>query len=86
MSARRIGVVAATLPRAQAIIAELGLDNAVPVSRRSGARGFALDALVIDEGALPLTEKQYDELLPTLCGSPVGSVYELRRHCGPPPF
>ncbi|ASR85015.1 hypothetical protein SEA_PHELPSODU_2 [Mycobacterium phage PhelpsODU] len=86
MSARRIGVVAATLPRAQAIIAELGLGNALAVSKRTGARGLCLDALLLDEGALPLTEKQYGELLPSLLGSPCGEVYELRRHSGPPPF
>ncbi|QFP94789.1 hypothetical protein SEA_MARSHAWN_2 [Mycobacterium phage Marshawn] len=83
MSAPRVGVVSGGKGRSQAIIAELGLDNAVAISPRVGGRGFALDVLVLDESCLPLTERAYDELLPTLIASPLGHVYELRRHTGP---
>ncbi|WNM67480.1 hypothetical protein SEA_SHADOW1_2 [Mycobacterium phage Shadow1] len=83
---RPVGVVAATLPRAQAIIAELGLDNARAISHRSGARGFALSALILDESCLPLTERAYGELLPSLLPNGAERLYELRRHSGPPPF
>ncbi|AHB79535.1 hypothetical protein PBI_VALIDUS_4 [Mycobacterium phage Validus] len=86
MGERKVGVVAATLPRAQAVIDELGLTNALPFSRRSGARGFMLQALVIDESALPLPERAYGELIPSLLPDRCGHVYELRRHSGPPPF
>lgn len=81
-----VGVVAGTKPVAESIIRELGLTNAVPISRRSGARGYVLSALVIDEGALPLTEKAWHELAPALLPDSCHHVYELRRLSGPPPF
>ncbi|ASR85888.1 hypothetical protein SEA_NIKLAS_3 [Mycobacterium Phage Niklas] len=83
---RRVGVVAATLPQAEALIEALGLPNAVPLSRRRGARGLVLGALVLDESALPLPERAYDELIPALLPDRCAHVYELRRHSGPPPF
>ncbi|QJD50303.1 hypothetical protein I5H01_gp002 [Mycobacterium phage MarkPhew] len=75
----RIGVVANVYDRAREIIAELGLANAVPISHRIGARGFCLDVLVLDESCLPLSDRAADELLPTVHGSQLGHVYELRR-------
>ncbi|QAX95542.1 hypothetical protein I5H03_gp002 [Mycobacterium phage Nibb] len=78
---RRIGVVAGGKGRAHEVIAELGLDNAVAISPRGNTgRGFCLDVLLLDESCLPLSERMYEEVLPTLMGSYVGKVYELRRH------
>lgn len=84
--ARPVGVVAATQARAAAIVRELGLSDARPIGRRGSARGFALDALVLDESVLPLTEREYDELLPCLLPNGPERLYELRRHTGPPTF
>ncbi|QAU06421.1 hypothetical protein SEA_KISI_2 [Mycobacterium phage KiSi] len=87
LSKPRVGVVSGGKGRSQEIIAELGLDNAVAISPRGcTGRGFALDVLVLDESCLPLSERMYDEIMPTLLASPLGHVYELRRHSAPPPF
>ncbi|QFG09386.1 hypothetical protein I5H08_gp003 [Mycobacterium phage Yuna] len=83
---RKVAVVASTLPQARALIDALGLHSALPVSKRTGARGLMLDALLIDETALPLTEAQWGNLVPALLPSNTGHVYELRRLSGPPPF
>ncbi|ASR85206.1 hypothetical protein I5H06_gp03 [Mycobacterium phage SirPhilip] len=85
MMAPRVGVVAGGKGRAHAIIAELGLANAVAISPRGcTGRGFALDVLVLDESCLPLSERMCGEVMPSLLGSQLGHVYELRRHTGPP--
>ncbi|WNM69032.1 hypothetical protein SEA_TRIBLETROUBLE_91 [Mycobacterium Phage TribleTrouble] len=76
----RVAVLAATQSLARSIVAELGIAEALPLGRKSSARGFQLDALLIDESALPLTERAYDEIMPCLLGSSTGRVYELREH------
>ncbi|APD18176.1 hypothetical protein SEA_HAMMY_3 [Mycobacterium phage Hammy] len=79
MRPRPVGVVAGTKPVAEAIIRDLGLTNAVPISRRTGARGFTLSALIFDDSALPLSEKAWHELAPSLLPDRCDHVYELRR-------
>uniref|UniRef100_A0AAU8GP25 Uncharacterized protein n=1 Tax=Mycobacterium phage Pharb TaxID=3136626 RepID=A0AAU8GP25_9VIRU len=74
-------MLAATSALARSIVGDLGLGReALPLGRKSSARGFQLDVLLIDESALPLTGRAYDEIMPCLLGSPVGRVYELREH------
>lgn len=79
MTAAPVGVVAVTMERARSIIDELGLSNAVPVAYRNGARGYTFSALIVDGSALPLSDRAYLELIPTVIPTD-GQVYELRRH------
>ncbi|QJD50405.1 hypothetical protein SEA_CHRIS_2 [Mycobacterium phage Chris] len=75
----RVGVVANVYDRAREVIAELGIGNAVPISQRVGARGFCLDVLLLDESCLPLSDHAIGEIMPTVMGSQLGHIYELRR-------
>lgn len=76
----RVGVLAGGMVRAKHLVAELGLDDAVPLSvaPQAGRRGFVLDALLIDESARPVPERVYDEIIPGVVPTG-GRVYELRR-------
>jgi hypothetical protein len=77
-----IGVLAASRNRAQSVIDQLRLQDARPITLRNainGHKGTRLDALIVDESALPLPDKARASLLP--CLAMTGSqnhIYELR--------
>lgn len=76
-----IGLLAANSTIAKSVIARLQID-ARPISLRSaieGSKGTALDALIVDESALPLPEAARQTLLPCLAlRGAVNHIYELR--------
>lgn len=63
-----VGVLAQTQTIATALAKELGIRNAVLLSPRAlrQARGVRLQALMVEEGAWPLTEQALTDLLPCL--------------------
>ena len=77
-----IAVVAGCLARAERVARELNVARAVPMSVRSikqgHGRGFALDCVIVDESALPLSDDVRAALTPALHAKG-GYVYELYR-------
>lgn len=77
---RRIAVIASTLARANNLIRELGLPNAIAVSNRPNTvDGLSAHAIVVDETALPLSAEMQHALRVNLAKTPGGGqLYELR--------
>lgn len=68
-------MVAGTLARAEAVIEELGLNGVALANNADSARGCILDAVVVDDTALPLKA----DVRSTLGIDSVGRMYALVR-------
>jgi hypothetical protein len=72
-----VGVVAANKARAQHVVDELGITNGIALARsKTSARGMRLDAMLIDETALPLTDGIAASLTAAV---PNGRIYTIQR-------